>query len=630
MIGHGFCFWGDTNETDHFRLLAATAIALTAVPATAQQMGAFDPARLSALDKTLSADAFQGRGTASEIEPTVIDFIAKKFTAAGLQPGGEIVNGKRSWFQSVPLLKSQIAGTPQISLNENGTVVPLKQGPEIAVIAPLNGAKQVDIANAPLVFVGYGVKAPERHWDDFKGVDLHGKIAVVLVNDPDFETGHGDFGGKAMTYYGRWTYKYEEAARQGALGLLVIHETEPASYGWATVKNSNTNAMFDIVRDHPAKEHPQIEGWIQRDLAVKMFKDAGLDFDALKKQAQSRDFKPVTLKGENFSANFKVDKSVITSHNIVGSGDRQQAPEADGDLQRALGPSRRRRPRCQRRPDLQWRGRQRHRHGGADRARAGLRQRAETRTLGRIPQCHRRGKGFARLRVLRQSSDLSAGNHRGRDQHGRARPARPCEELHHLRQRQAGTARRLDHRWKKFGMVYTPDPQPEAGHFFRSDHFSFAKQGVPAISSAPATTGKGGVKAGKAAEDEYVAKHYHQPSDEWQASWSFTGMAATRNCFTPWARLADSESGRTGARTPNFAPRGTRRRRERGGTPLRTRLSGRASAAGEGRPWMTETLEPALPDDLDERPSGSCTPCATASGRSPRPRVAPGGCWRRC
>ncbi len=124
----------------------------------------------------------------------------------------------------------------------------------------------------PLVFCGYGVTAPERHWDDFKGVDLHGKIAVVLVNDPDFETGVGDFGGKAMTYYGRWTYKYEEAARRGAAGLLVVHETAPASYGWATVKNSNTNAMFDIVRDDPSATHPKLEGWIQRDLAVILFK----------------------------------------------------------------------------------------------------------------------------------------------------------------------------------------------------------------------------------------------------------------------------------------------------------------------------------------------------------------------
>ena len=116
----------------------------------------------------------------------------------------------------------------------------------------------------PLVFVGYGVTAPERNWDDFKGQDVRGKLLVVLINDPDFEGGEGDFGGKAMTYYGRWTYKYEEAARRGAAGVLIVHETDPASYGWNTVKNSNTNTQFDIVRQNPAAAHTVFESWIQR------------------------------------------------------------------------------------------------------------------------------------------------------------------------------------------------------------------------------------------------------------------------------------------------------------------------------------------------------------------------------
>src|SRR5205085_2054230 len=145
--------------------------------------------------------------------------------------------------------------------------------------ARLSEHVRILLSDAPLVFVGYGVKAPERNWDDFKGVDLKGKIMVVLVNDPDFEGGEGDFGGKAMTYYGRWTYKYEEGARQGAAGVLVIHETAPASYGWATAKNSNTNTMFDIVRQNPAEAHTAMEAWIQRDLARDIFKASGLDFD---------------------------------------------------------------------------------------------------------------------------------------------------------------------------------------------------------------------------------------------------------------------------------------------------------------------------------------------------------------
>ena len=212
----------------------------------------------------------QGRAPATRAETRTVDYIVSQFREAGLQPGGDLVGGKRQWTQAVPLLKSDIAGTPQIILDlGNGQRLDLAQGDLITVRSPTNGQAAVNLADAPLVFVGYGVRAPERQWDDFKGVDLRARSLVVLINDPDFESGDGDFGGKAMTYYGRWTYKYEEAARQGAAGVLIVHETAPASYGWATVKNSNTNTMFDIVRDNPAAEHPPLEGWIQRDLAVR-------------------------------------------------------------------------------------------------------------------------------------------------------------------------------------------------------------------------------------------------------------------------------------------------------------------------------------------------------------------------
>ena len=173
------------------RLALATAIAACAIPAAAAP-AAFSTQRLSEIDRQLSSDAFQGRGPATAIEPTVIQYIADQLKAAGVEPGGDVVNGQRSWFQKVPLLQSQISGTPQVSLNENGTVVPLSQGPEIAVLAPLNGASRIDIESAPLVFVGYGVNAPERGWNDFKGQDMHGKVLVALVNDPDFEAAAGE------------------------------------------------------------------------------------------------------------------------------------------------------------------------------------------------------------------------------------------------------------------------------------------------------------------------------------------------------------------------------------------------------------------------------------------------------
>ena len=204
-------------------------------------------------------------------------------------------DGKRSWTQAVPLLRSEFAAAPHVSLNLAGKPMELTQGEQIAVRAPTNGDKAMNINGAELVFVGYGVKAAERNWDDFKGQDMRGKILVMLVNDPDFEGGEGDFGGKAMTYYGRWTYKYEEGARQGAQGVLVIHETDPASYGWATVKNSNTNAMFDIVRQDPRAEHPPLEGWIQRDLAAQLFAASGTSFRS-HEAAQSARTPAVPLK----------------------------------------------------------------------------------------------------------------------------------------------------------------------------------------------------------------------------------------------------------------------------------------------------------------------------------------------
>ncbi|HEY1590084.1 MAG TPA: M28 family metallopeptidase [Rhodanobacter sp.] len=519
-------------------LAVSSALMAAAVPAPT-----FDPHRLSDEVKTLSSDAFEGRGPATPAETRTIDYMVAQMKAAGLQPGGDLKDGKRSWTQAVPLLRTEIIGTPSLTLMLDGKDQALTQGNEIAVRAPMDGSTSVAIANAPLVFVGYGVKAPERHWDDFKGVDLHGKIAVVLINDPDFETGVGDFGGKAMTYYGRWTYKYEEAARQGALGVLIVHETAPASYGWATVKNSNTNTMFDIVRDKPASVHPQLEAWIQRDLAVSMFKHAGLDFDALKKLAQTRDFKPATLKNESLSASFKVDKSVITSHNIVGRIEGSKRPDetviysAHWDH---LGIGQ---------PDAKG---DRIYNGAVDNA-TGTAALIE---LGRaFAHAPRPERSVVFLNVTAEEKGLlgseyyaskplyplakTAGviNMDALDPHG------PARNFTISGSAKLGLLDDLIADAKPFGMTYTPDSNPEAGYFFRSDHFSFAKRGVPAISFGSGNDWvDGGLAAGKAAEKEYTAKHYHQPSDEWQASWPFTGMVRDLQLlYTVGSQLANSD-----------------------------------------------------------------------------------------
>jgi len=508
-------------------MLSTLALAIsTAVMAAAVNAPTFDPHRLSDEVKTLSSDAFEGRGPATPAEIKTIDYVVAQMKAAGLQPGGDLTNGTRAWTQAVPLLRTEIIGTPALSLSIDGKSQSLTQGNEIAVRAPMDGSTSVAIANAPLVFVGYGVEAPERHWDDFKGVDLHGKVAVVLINDPDFETGVGDFGGKAMTYYGRWTYKYEEAARQGALGMLVIHETAPASYGWNTVKNSNIITMFDIVRDKPAAVHPQLEAWIQRDLAVDMFKRAGLDFEALKKQAQTREFKPVTLKGESFSANFKVDSKVITSHNIVGRIEGSKHPDqtviysAHWDH---LGIGQ---------PDAKG---DRIYNGAVDNATGTASLIELGRAFAKAPRPERsvvflnvtvEEKGllgseyYAAKPLYPLATTVGVINMDALDPHG------PSRNFTISGSAKLDLLDDLISEAKKFGMVYSADPKPEAGHFFRSDHFSFAKRGVPAISFGSGNDWiDGGLAAGKAAEDDYTAKRYHQPGDEWQANWPFTGMA---------------------------------------------------------------------------------------------------------
>ena len=504
----------------------------------------FDGARISADVKELASDAYEGRSPATAGEEKTIAYLSRQFADAGLQPGGDLKDGKRLWTQAVPLLKGDIVGKPQLWLSRGDMPQALTQGQEIAVRAAMDGASAVAIKDAPLVFVGYGVKAPERNWDDFKGADLKGKIAVMLINDPDFETGVGDFDGKGMTYYGRWTCKFEEGARQGAAGVLIVHETAPASYGWATVAGSNTNTMFDVVRDDPAAAHPPLEGWIQRDLAVDLFKRAGLDFEVLKKQAQSRDFLPVELKGETFSAEYAVKTEVITSHNVVarleGSSHPDEtiiysahwdhigvgAPDARGDrifngaldnasgtaalLELARGFAKQPRP---------------------QRSVLFLAVTAEEKGLlgSEYYASHPLYPLGKTVAVINMDGMAPFGPSRDFGIYGSAR----FELLDHLKEVAKG-----------WDIRYTPDPKPEAGLFFRSDHFSFAKRGVPALSySAGQDWVDGGIEAGKKASDDYTAKRYHQQGDEWQPDWVFAGAARDLEVvYTLGEQLANSRA----------------------------------------------------------------------------------------
>jgi Zn-dependent M28 family amino/carboxypeptidase len=508
-----------------FLLSSAIAASFAAGAASAQSTPKFDPAHMRQIVQTLGSDAFEGRGPNTRAETKTVAYIVDQFTRAGVQPGGPIVDGKRSWTQPVPLLKSEFTATPTASINLNGTAVPLTQGQEIAIRAPTNGQSAIDLSNAPLVFVGYGVKAPERGWDDFKGQDMRGKVMVVLVNDPDFEGGEGDFGGKAMTYYGRWTYKYEEGARQGAAGVLVIHETEPASYGWNTVKNSNTNAMFDIVRDKPAAEHPELEGWIQRDLAQKLFAASGLDIEAMKAAARKKDFRPVPLKA-TLSVNGKANTQVITSQNVVGMLPGTKRPDetiiytAHWD-QLGIG-----------QPDATG---DRIYNGAVDNATGIAMLIEQARVFAQEPRTDR---SVVFMAVTAEEKGLLGSEYYA------SNPIYPLAKTVAVLNTDAmsvwgpakdfsisGTAKlglidELVAAGAKQGRTFTPDAHPETGGFFRSDHFPFAKVGVPAVSFGSGDNlVKGGVARSEQISRDYVEKSYHQPSDEYSPKWDFTGMA---------------------------------------------------------------------------------------------------------
>jgi Zn-dependent M28 family amino/carboxypeptidase len=522
-------------------LAGAALVAFAPLAAQAPLTAQIDPQRLAQHVQTLGSDAFEGRGPATEGETKTVAYLSDQFAKAGLHPGGDVVNGKRTWTQAVPLLRSEFVGNPQVTLNLAGKSTSLTQGNEIAVRAPTNGDKAMTIDGAPLVFAGYGVKAPERGWDDFKGQDMRGKIMVVLVNDPDFEGGEGNFGGKAMTYYGRWTYKYEEGARQGAKGVLVIHETDPASYGWATVKNSNTNAMFDIVRKDPGGEHPPLEGWIQRDLAAQLFAASGTSFEAMKAAAKRKDFKPVPLKA-NLTIHGDAKTEVITSHNVVGILPGSTRPDetviytAHWDH---LGIGL---------PDAKG---DRIYNGAIDNG-TGLAQLIEqARAFATGPRPQRsvvfmavtaEEKGLLGSEYYAANPLYPLGKTAGMINTDVMGVLGPAKDFSIRGNQKFGLLDILVEEGAKRGRRYTPDPHPETGGFFRSDHFTVAKAGVPAMSFSPGQDlVNGGVPRAQAWSEMYTSKMYHQPADEYDPNWDFTGEAAdTELIHAVGLRLANS------------------------------------------------------------------------------------------
>jgi Zn-dependent M28 family amino/carboxypeptidase len=505
-------------------ILSLALLSLSTLSAHATELpgGGISADNLSRHVRILASDEFEGRAPATPGEDKTIAYLTEEFRKAGVQPGGD----KGGWTQAVPLVRAQVEGPVTATLSVAGQTQKLVNGEDL-VLQSLNPVTRVQVKNVPLVFTGYGIAAPERGWDDYKGVDLAGKIAVVLINDPDFETPKpGAFDGKAVTYYGRWTYKYEELARRGATGVLIVHETAPAAYGWATVKSSGLSPLFDIPRTDAAKYHTLLRGWMQRDLTVSLFKRAGLDFEEEKKKAQQADFKPVALGDATLSAAFAVKRDQVVSRNVVGKLVGAQRPDetviysAHWD---AFGVGE---------PDA---GGDRIRHGAVDNATgvAAVLELARVYAAGPRPQ---RSLLFVALTAeekgLQGATYFAAHPLVPLDTTAAViniemlSPDGPTRDIASWGKGRVSLEGDLERVAKARGRTYSPDPNLEAGFFYRADHFAFARAGVPAITvGAGLDRVEGGAESGKALREAYFAKCYHQPCDAWNKAWDASGQA---------------------------------------------------------------------------------------------------------
>ena len=513
-------------------LVSTTALLCLAGAAQAQQA---DPARLNEHTRVLASDEFEGRGVATPGEQKTVDYVVSQFRALGLEPGGP--DGQ--WVQVARLSRTQQDGPAVITATVNGQARSLERGPQILVSSD-RPVDRITVADAPVIFAGYGVDAPERGWDDFKDVDVRGKIILVIVNDPDFGAPEehpvsGRFDGNAMTFYGRWTYKFQEAARQGAAGVLVIHDTAGAGYGWSVLENSSTAPDFDIVRQNWEAERVPAQGWIQGEVAEALIRDAGLDYAALRDQSRSEAFTPVELPGVTMSIDFGQTHATIESRNILARIPGSEHPDETvlyGAHWDAYG---RATPKAG--DDIY--------NGAVDNA-TGVAAMIELARMFKEGSPPQRSVVFAAW-TAEEAGLLGA-------EYYAANPVWPLEttvanlnmdsflpgtevspEIVVIGAGKSQTDAWVERRATEQGRRLIPDPAPQAGGFYRSDHFPLAKMGVPALFAAAGFTGH------NEASRDYVQNRYHQPSDEWTSDWVMDAAAVDVNLLYAVGRdLADS------------------------------------------------------------------------------------------
>ena len=500
------------------RLRLAFAFLLAgAVPAAAQRI---TPNEIDGDLRFLASDLLEGRAPATRGGELATAYIAAQLRSAGIRPG---VNG--SYFQRVPIDVVTV-DSASMHVQASGKATAQLRFPDDVVIWA-GSAVPSSAAHAELVFAGYGVTAPEYKWDDFKGVDVKGKVLLVLVNDPPATAKEPRlFGGKAMTYYGRWTYKFEEAERRGAVGALIVHTTAAASYPWHTVVASWSTPQRMLPRDPSLPAPLGFNGWITDSAATALLAHAGLDLAALRKQAATRDFHPVNT-GITLDVAFRSAVQHLESQNVVGVipgrdkslGKQYVALSAHWD-HFGIGPKVN--------GDSIY-------NGAVDNASGVSTLLAVARAAAQAPRMRRSlvfvfvtaeeagllgSSWFAQHPTMPDSDIVADLNLDVVTVLGRVR------DLNVLGSDKSTLGPMLAHLIAPNGMRIDPDAHPEAGHFYRSDHFSFAKAGVPAVSIGAGTDYVGRPKGwGVQQEDDYTAHRYHQPADNYSPDFDLSGAA---------------------------------------------------------------------------------------------------------
>jgi len=469
----------------------------------------------------LSADLLEGRAPATRGGQIAEEYIATQLQAFGVKPGV----GDSSYFQRVPIDVVR-ADPASIKVTASGKANANLRFTDDVVVWP-GSATDASSARGELIFVGYGATAPEYKWDDFKGTDVRGKILLVLVNDPPAPASEPNlFGGKAMTYYGRWTYKYEEAERRGAAGMLIVHTTERAGYPWHVVVNSNSTEHRLLMRDPAAPAPIGVRGWITDSAATALLAQAGLNMAQLRKQAESRDFRPVPT-GIIIDASMKNSLRHMSASNIVGVvrgidpkvRDEYVAYSAHWD-HFGIGPVVN--------GDSIYNGAVDNGSGVASlltiahAAAEGVKpRRSQLFIFVTAEEAGLLGSAyFGEHPTVPASKIIAALNMDVVPVNGRVR------DLNVMGDNKSSLGPMLAQLVKSEGIRLSPDAHPEQGHFYRSDHFSFAQAGIPSVSIGGGVDYMGRPAGwGLAQADDYTAHRYHQPSDEYRPDFDLSGAA---------------------------------------------------------------------------------------------------------